>query len=112
MVESRAMLVSSDGPRWRHAGGKLREIGASKLDDAELLAILISTGVKGRSAESIAHEILGRFGSLGGLANLPLERLLDFKGLGDVKILRIAAAFEIARRAAAESRAETEIKDK
>lgn len=106
------MRVSSEGLRWRHAGGKLRELGASKLDETELLAVLISTGVKGRSAESIAREVLGRFGSLSGLANLPLERLLEFKGLGDVKIIRIAAALEIARRVAAESRAETRTKEK
>ncbi len=32
------------------------------------------------------------------MANQPLERFLEFKGLGDVKIIRIAAAFEMARR--------------
>ena len=87
---------------WKHAGGKLRELGAAKLTDAELLAILISAGTKGRPAETIARDILGRFGSLAGLANQPLETLLEIKGLGDVKILRIAAALEIARRAANE----------
>jgi DNA repair protein RadC len=87
---------------WRHPGGKLRELGADKLSDSELLAVLVSSGVKGRSAETIASDILEQFGSLAGLANQPLERLLTIKGLGDVKILRIAAALEIARRAASE----------
>jgi len=68
------------------------------LTDAELLAILISSGIKGKPAERIAGEVLERFGSLQGLANLPLERLLEIKGLSDVKIIRIAAAFELARR--------------
>lgn len=89
-------------PQWKHPGGKLRELGADKLEDAELLAILISSGTKGRPAEAIARDILGPFGSLAGLANQPLESLLTIKGLGDVKILRIAAALEIARRAANE----------
>jgi len=62
------------------------------------MAILISTGTKGKSAENIAKEILDRFGSFKGMANQPLEKFLEFKGLGDVKIIRIAAAFEIARR--------------
>jgi DNA repair protein RadC len=84
--------------KWRHPGGKLRELGPEKLTDAELLAILISTGVKGKSAEDIAKEILNKFGSFKGLANQPLNKLLEIKGLGDVKIIRIAAAFEIARR--------------
>jgi len=83
---------------WKHPGGKLREQGAASLTDAELLAILISSGIKGKPAERIAGEVLERFGSLHGLANLPLERLLEIKGLSDVKIIRIAAAFELARR--------------
>ena len=83
---------------WKHPGGKLREEGADKLTDQELLAILISTGIKGRPAEKIADEVLQKFGSLKGLANQPLERLLEIKGLSDVKIIRIAAAFELARR--------------
>jgi DNA repair protein RadC len=86
--------------KWRHPGGKLREQGAAALSEAELLAILISPGIKGRPAETIAAEILERFGSLMGLANQPLERLLDIKGLSDVKIIRLAAAFELALRLA------------
>lgn len=84
--------------KWKHPGGKLRELGADTLTDTELLAILISTGIRGRPAERIAEEILERFGSLEGLANQPLEKLLEIKGLSDVKIIRIAAAFELACR--------------
>jgi len=85
-------------PKWRHPGGKLRELGPESLSDAELLAILISTGIKEKNAEEIAKEILGKFGSFKGMANQPLRKLLEIKGLGDVKIIRIAAAFEIAHR--------------
>ncbi len=90
--------LSSQAPLWRHPGGKLRESGPEALSDAELLAILISSGIKGKPAEKIAEEILERFGSFKGMANQPLEKLLEVKGLADVKIIRIAAAFEIARR--------------
>jgi len=90
--------VNIEIQRWRHPGGKLRELGAEKLTDAELLSILISTGVKGKSAEKIAEEILAKFGSYKGMSNQPLEKFLKIKGIGDVKIIRIAAAFEIARR--------------
>ena len=83
---------------WTHPGGKLRELGAESLTDTELLAILISTGTKGKTAEEVAKEILNKFGSFKGMANQPLEKFLEIKGLGDVKIIRIAAAFEIARR--------------
>ena len=84
--------------QWQHPGGKLRELGAQALSDAELLAIVIATGIRGRPALAIAEELLQRFGSLEGMANQPLERLLDVRGLSDVKITRIAAAFEVARR--------------
>ncbi len=83
---------------WTHPGGKLRELGAESLTDAELLSILISTGTKGKPAEKIAQEILDKFSSFKGMTNQPLEKFLAIKGLGDVKIIRIAAAFEIARR--------------
>lgn len=92
---------------WRHSGGKLRELGPGSLTEKELLAILISPGIRGRSAETIAGDILERFGSLAGLANQPLEKLLDIKGLADVKIIRLAAALEIARRLSRKSREAT-----
>ena len=84
--------------KWKHPGGKLRELGAEKLSDVELLAILISIGSRNKSAEEIAREVIGKYGSFRGLANQPFRSLLKIKGLGDVKIIRIAAAFEIARR--------------
>jgi len=85
---------------WKHPGGKLRELGADHLSDTELLAILISTGIQNKPAIKIAEEVIEKFGSLEGLANQPLERLLEIKGLSDVKIIRIAAAYELARRLA------------
>jgi len=90
-------------PSWRHPGGKLRELGPQALTDAELLAILIGTGIPGRSSEAIAREVIAHFGSLSALARQPLETLLQFRGLSDVKIIRIAAALEIARRLAEEA---------
>jgi DNA repair protein RadC len=83
---------------WKHPGGKLRELGGASLTQQELLAILISTGIKGKSAEEIAAEVLEEFGPLDRLVDRPLEQFLQIKGLSDVKIIRIAAAFELARR--------------
>ncbi len=76
----------------------MRELGAASLTDAELLSILISSGIKGKPAEKIAEEVLERFNSFKGMADQPLEKFLEIKGLSDVKIIRIAAAFEMARR--------------
>ncbi|MBW1958701.1 MAG: hypothetical protein JRI63_09240 [Deltaproteobacteria bacterium] len=86
--------------KWSHPGGKLRELGPESLTDTELLSILISSGIKGKPAEKIAEEVLGKFNSFKGMANQPLEKFLEIKGLSDVKIIRIAAAFEIANRIA------------
>lgn len=83
--------------KWKHPGGKLREEGADKLTDQELVAILISSGIKGKRAEKIADELIQKFGSFERLVNQPLERLLEIKGLSDVKIIHIATAFELAR---------------
>jgi DNA repair protein RadC len=88
----------SNQPKWEHPGGKLREVGSEATTDTELLAILISTGIPNKSAEKIAEEIIERFGSFKGMANQPLSKFLEMRGLGDVKAIRIAAAFEIARR--------------
>ena len=90
--------MNDKSQRWHHSGGKLRELGAESVSDAELLACLVSTGIPGKPAEKIAEEILQKFGGFKGMANQPLEKLLDIKGIADVKIIRIAAAFEIARR--------------
>jgi DNA repair protein RadC len=91
-------METPSAQRWRHPGGKLRELGPESLSDAELLAILISAGIKGKPAERIAEEILTRFGSFKAMAKQSLKNLSEIKGLGAVKIHRIAAALEIARR--------------
>ncbi|MBW2005297.1 MAG: hypothetical protein JRI72_11960 [Deltaproteobacteria bacterium] len=90
--------MNSSSQKWKHPGGKLRELGPESLTDTELLAIAISSGIKGKPAEEIAEEILANFVSFKGMANQPLHKFLEIKGLGDVKIIRIAATFEIARR--------------
>lgn len=95
--------MDSSSQTWRHPGGKLREQGPESLTESELLAILISSGIKGRSAEKIADEILATFGSLKGMANQEYLNFLTVKGLGQVKAIRIAAALEMARRIARHS---------
>lgn len=46
---------------WKHPGGKLREERAQSLTEEELLAILISTGIPGKSAGEIAREVLQKY---------------------------------------------------
>ena len=84
--------------RWQHPGGKLRELGPDSLTDGELLAILISSGIKGKPAQEIADEILEKYGTLESLSDLTLENFRKIKGLSNVKSIRIVSAFELARR--------------
>jgi len=56
--------MDSPSQKWRDPGGKLRELGPESLSDVDLPAILISSGIKGKPAEKIAHEILAKFGEL------------------------------------------------
>jgi DNA repair protein RadC len=83
---------------WTHPGGKLIEVGPSALTDEELLAILIGSGYKNKTAQDIAKELLDKYYSIAGLMGRKLTELAKIKGLKDVKVVRIAAAFEIARR--------------
>jgi DNA repair protein RadC len=84
--------------RWQHPGGKLLELGPESCSDKELLAILIGTGYQGKSALDIAEELLQRHLSLYGLMGKNLAELAEIKGLKQVKLARIAVAYEIARR--------------
>ncbi len=78
---------------------KLKKFGAEILTDAELLAIILRTGVKGRSAIDISHQILlYAHHSLHRLASIQPRELEQIKGVGKSKSLIIAAAMELAKR--------------
>jgi DNA repair protein RadC len=83
-----------------HADGKLAELGPEALTEVELLSILVAPGARGNPAEKIAENILKKYGSIERFGGQPLEELYEIKGMGDAKIIRLAAALEIARRAA------------
>lgn len=84
--------------QWRHPGGKFRRLGAAYCSDKELLAIIIGSGTKGKSAEQIAEEIIDKYHSIYGLMGKSLEDIEKIKGLKLVKATRLAAVFELARR--------------
>ncbi|MGH7317210.1 MAG: UPF0758 domain-containing protein, partial [Candidatus Rokuibacteriota bacterium] len=84
---------TEDRPRER-----LYHKGADSLADAELLALQLGSGLAGRSAMDIARDLLSRYGSLSGLAGRGVAELGAVRGVGPVKSVRLAAAFEITRR--------------
>ncbi|MFC4622689.1 DNA repair protein RadC [Comamonas nitrativorans] len=81
---------------------KLLARGAGALADAELLAILLRTGLAGRSVLHMAQDILDSQGGLAGLLNASAGSLTGIKGLGMAKQAEILAVMELARRATAQ----------
>ncbi|MBI4379238.1 MAG: hypothetical protein HY578_09095 [Nitrospinae bacterium] len=90
--------MKKSNPPWTHPGGKLIELGPETLTREELLAILIGTGYKGRTAQDIAKEFFDKFYGFYGLMGKKPANLLKIKGLKQGKIKRIAAAYEITKR--------------
>jgi len=88
-----------DLPEDQRPREKLLKYGADKLTDAELLAILLRTGTKGKSAIEMAKEILENAGgSFRGLAGKDISEITKISGIKEAKVITIAAALEIARR--------------
>lgn len=77
---------------------KLLSQGPAVLSDAELLAILLRTGVRGASAVDHGRALMEQFGTLRQLAAAGVGELCKVKGLGPVKAAQILAALEIAKR--------------
>jgi DNA repair protein RadC len=92
-------MAITDWPLQERPRERLLALGASSLADAELLAILLRTGVKGKSAVDVARQLLGRFGSVSALLEAGRESLADTPGLGTAKLAQLQAALELARRA-------------
>ncbi len=77
---------------------KLLQRGAEALSEAELLAIVLRTGGRGKSALDLAYELLQEAGSLQELAAWSAERLASFRGMGRAKAAQVLAALSLARR--------------
>ena len=80
---------------------KLLALGPAALADAELVALLLRTGLAGTSVLQLAENLLGSFGGLGGLLRAGPEELRRVKGLGPAKRAEMAAVLELARRSVA-----------
>jgi len=77
---------------------KLLLRGAQSLSDAELVAILLRTGKKGKSVIEIARELINSEGNLAMLATKTVDSLQKISGIGKDKAAALAAAFELSRR--------------
>lgn len=89
----------NDWPEDDRPREKLLARGAEHLSDAELLAIFLRTGTKGKSAVDLARALLVEFGSLAALTAASRDAFCAFPGLGTAKYTQLRAATELARRA-------------
>ena len=93
----------TDWPEGERPRERLLAHGPEALSDAELLAIYLRVGVRGKSAVDLGRELLQRFdGSLSRLAEASLEELASVSGIGMAKAAQLKASFELARRALAQ----------
>jgi DNA repair protein RadC len=95
-------MAIPDWPAAERPRERLLASGPEALSDAELIAVLLRTGMRGKSAVDLARELLERFGSLGRLMEEG-RRLVRVKGLGEAKSAQFAAALELARRSLREA---------
>jgi len=91
-------MAITDWPLDERPREKLLAKGPQSLSDAELVAIFLRTGVRGKTAVEVAREQLQRFGSLSALAGAANEAFCASPGLGPAKYAQLQAALEIARR--------------
>ena len=80
---------------------KLLAFGPGALADAELIALLLRTGLPGTSVLQLAENLLASFGGLTGLLHAEPGQLTRIKGLGPAKRAEVAAVLELARRSVA-----------
>ena len=88
-------LPSSDRPRER-----LKQYGAVQLTDAEIIAILLRTGLKGENVLTLANRLLNTFGGVKGLLKTSLDEMCDIRGISEAKACQVIAGLDLGRRAA------------
>ena len=95
-------MAIRDWPAAERPRERLVRHGAAALSDAELLAIFLRVGVRGKSAVDLARDLLACFdGDLASLAAATTRELACLPGIGPAKAAQLAASLELARRALA-----------
>jgi DNA repair protein RadC len=95
-------MLLKDLPQEARPREKLLSRGPAALSDAELLALLLRSGIQGKNVLQLAQELVNRFDGVAGLLHTPAEALKTVKGLGPAKRAELVAVLELARRALAQ----------
>jgi DNA repair protein RadC len=101
-----------DQPASERPRERLVERGPNALSEAELLAILLRTGLKGENVVQVGQKLLAKFdNSLNALALASVDELKQIPGIGRDKAATLVAAFALARRMVEERREESPVLD-
>ena len=95
-------MAITDWPENERPRERLLAQGAAALTDAELLAIFLRVGMKGKSAVDLARELIQHFGSLNRLFSATRDDFSAISGMGPAKYAQLQAVLEMSRRALAE----------
>lgn len=90
--------LMKDTPMGERPRERLENYGPGALSNAELLAIILRTGVGGESVVAVAQRVLAKYGGLAGLAQATIGELCREYGIGKAKAITLKAAFELGRR--------------
>lgn len=86
-------IIESERPRER-----LLLEGASRLNNEDLLAILIKTGTYQKNVKDLSIEVINKYGGFNNLKNMNVVSLQKIKGIGKVKAIELVAALEFGKR--------------
>ena len=98
ITTSQYSTMIRDLPRGERPRERLSGLGPGALSNAELIAILLRTGVKGESVLSMSTRLIAQQGGLAGMARVTYSELCSLNGISDAKACQLLAAFELGRR--------------
>jgi DNA repair protein RadC len=104
-------LRLKDQPVSERPRERLVALGADALSHAELIAILLRTGLKGTNAVEIGKQLIQKYGTLQALARASVDDLRSVKGIGRDKAVTLMAAFALARKMAKDLQRESPVLD-
>jgi DNA repair protein RadC len=104
-------LKIKDQPACERPRERLAAKGPDAVTNAQLIAILLRTGLRGANAVEIGAQLLAKFGSLRELARASVDDLCKVKGIGRDKAVTLLAAFTLARKMAEELQGESPVLD-
>lgn len=93
------MYLIKEMPKQERPRERALEFGIEHLTNTELIAIILRTGSKELSVLKLSENILFEKESLLNLSNMPIEHLIQIKGIGPSKAIQLVAAFELGKRA-------------